>query len=744
MVEIRRKFDPTRTPIGWDGKTLDRMLAESEKIFRETGRYYGLERLVLKESDPIRYEKIFAKLRGGLVNARETAMNISPSPIVKEIGELCFAFYTPEGDSVALSTGIIVHVHTMSDAIKFMIRKGYEQNPLIAPGDIFTNNDPMIGNVHNADVQTFVPIFWEDELVGWAGGVTHVIDIGAATPGSVPVGPTSRYEDGLQLTALKVGEEDTLYRDHELRCEMSVRTPMYWKLDERTRIAGCHMIRETIERIIAEEGLETLKTFMREVIEEGRRAFISRIRELTLPGRYQAATFNVVNLSEEPGLPPHARKDSLMHAPMELDIGGRGEFHLSMEGASPWGFHSFNCTPSAMQGALWVLLSQTVVPNDKVNDGAYLATRSLFPAGTWSNPQEPKVSTGAAWGFLIPAFTGLFRLLGRAFWARGYHEEVMASYGMTMNGMQGGGTDHLGKPCSILNFEISTVGGGACAIKDGLDYAAAMWNPEGDMADVEIWEILEPLIYLGRRVKPNTAGPGKYRGGSGFESLRMVWKTDDLVMQNAGEGLCFSSPGLFGGYPSAAGYRHNIHRTDVLERARAGKPYPTREYDPENSELNKLVKGDHCFDKRTMTYPAPFQQGDLYLSWLRGGGGLGDPLERDPERVAADVNQGFLLPQYAPGVYGVKLTEPSEGTFAADLEGTAALRQEKRQRRAAESVPTRAYLETERKRVLEGRFIRPIRECYNACMALAPEWGDRYRQFWDLPRDFTFSLEEST
>ena len=174
---------------------------------------------------------------------------------------------------MAVSTGILVHIHTMSDAIKHMIRSDYEEAPGIAQGDIFTNNDPAIGNVHNADVQTFVPIFWKGELVGWAGGVTHVIDIGAATPGSVPVGPTSRYEDGLQLTALKVGEQDTLYRDHELRCEMSVRTPMYWKLDERTRIAGCHMIREAVERIVNEEGLDTFKRFMREVIEEGRRTF---------------------------------------------------------------------------------------------------------------------------------------------------------------------------------------------------------------------------------------------------------------------------------------------------------------------------------------------------------------------------------------------------------------------------------------------------------------------------------------
>ena len=80
--------------------------------------------LELKDSDPIGYEKLFSRLRGGLVSARETALNISASPIVRELGELCFALYTPEGDSIALSTGIIVHVHTMSDAIKYMVRHG--------------------------------------------------------------------------------------------------------------------------------------------------------------------------------------------------------------------------------------------------------------------------------------------------------------------------------------------------------------------------------------------------------------------------------------------------------------------------------------------------------------------------------------------------------------------------------------------------------------------------------------------
>jgi N-methylhydantoinase B/oxoprolinase/acetone carboxylase alpha subunit len=263
IVEATRELEPRdERPIGWDGKRLDEMLTESERLFEETGAYAGLVgELELKDSQPIEYEKLFSRLRGGLVSARETALNISASPIVRELGELCFALYTPEGDSIALSTGIIVHVHTMSDAIKWMVRQGYEDNPRIRPGDIFANNDPTIGDVHNADVQTFVPIFWEGELVAWAGGVTHVLDIGASTPGGVPVGPTHRLDDGIDLPCVKIGEGDEIARWHLERCAKQTRAPMYYLLDERTRLAGCHMIREAVERVILSEGVERFKRF---------------------------------------------------------------------------------------------------------------------------------------------------------------------------------------------------------------------------------------------------------------------------------------------------------------------------------------------------------------------------------------------------------------------------------------------------------------------------------------------------
>src|SRR6201993_3070773 len=84
----------------------------------QTGHYNGLDRLELRESDPIRYEKMFSKLRGGLVHARETAKKIAASPIVEQEGELCFTLYNAAGDSILTSTGIIIHVGTMGAATK--------------------------------------------------------------------------------------------------------------------------------------------------------------------------------------------------------------------------------------------------------------------------------------------------------------------------------------------------------------------------------------------------------------------------------------------------------------------------------------------------------------------------------------------------------------------------------------------------------------------------------------------------
>ena len=722
------------------GGSLRERLTDNDRRFRETGAYRGLTgRLELKESDPILFEKIFSRLRGGLVSARETALNISASPIVKELGELCFAVYTPEGDSVALSTGIIVHVHTMSDVIKYMIREGYEDDPGIRPGDVFCNNDSLIGDVHNADVQTVVPIFHGGEIVGWVAGVTHVIEIGASTPGSLPLGPISRFEDGIDIPCRKIGADDRLFRDHVLGAAKGTRMPHFWTLDERTRLAGCVLARQQVERLIDDIGLDTYRQFCGEVIEDGRRAFRSRLFGMTVPGRYRAPAFAELTMGDEPAMPTHARVDTLMHAPVELRVTADARLELDLEGASSWGYHSANCTPSAMQGGLWVLLTQTLLANDKINDGAYYGLRTNFPPGSWANHQNPQASTGSPWRFLVPSFTGVLKGLSMSLQARGFVEEVLAPYAMSANTFQGGGIDHHGRQSSVTNFAISCVGGGARPFADGLDYAAAMWNPQGDMGDCETWELSEPFLFLGASVKPSTAGAGRYRGGSGWEALRLCWGTDFFAVQNMGNGAVTMQSGLWGGYPGATGYRHNVRDSSFFDLVGARLPHPTRDGDPEQSEL-LAVQGRRQFDQRTLSMPEAMKEGDLYLSPKRGGSGVGDPLEREPVAVRADVEGGYLVPRLADSVYGVVLAGGE-----VDPRATAARRSALRTRRREASVPVGDWLEGERGRLLDGAdLILPVRRMYAESMRLSPAWAAEFRSFWGLPDDFGFDVPTAT
>lgn len=136
---------------------------------RGTGHYAGLQSLALRDEEPIRYNKMFSRLRAGVVDARETAKRIAASPIVEQEGELCFTLYNAAGDAIVTSTGIIIHVGTMGAAIKYMIENDWEHNPGVQDKDIFCNNDSLIGNVHPCDIHTIVPIFWEGKLVGWVG-----------------------------------------------------------------------------------------------------------------------------------------------------------------------------------------------------------------------------------------------------------------------------------------------------------------------------------------------------------------------------------------------------------------------------------------------------------------------------------------------------------------------------------------------------------------------------------------------
>lgn len=730
-----------------NGQTLKEFRDGIIERTQATGHYNGLTRLEFRDSDPIRYEKLFSKLRGGLVHARETAKKIAASPIVEQEGELCFTLYNAAGDCVLTSTGIIIHVGTMGAAIKYMIENNWEANPTINPGDMFTTNDCAIGNVHPCDIATIVPIFWEGQLIGWVGGVTHVIDTGSVTPGSMSTGQTQRFGDGYMITCRKTGIRDEPLRDWLHESQRSVRTPKYWILDEKTRIAGCHMIRELVEEVIRADGLEAYEKFAFEVIEEGRRGLMSRIKAMTLPGKYRKVSFVDVPYKHEDVQVSNAfaKLDSIMHSPCEMTIKPDGKWRLDFEGASRWGWHTFNAHQVAFTSGIWVMMCQTLVPTQRINDGAYYATEFRLPKGTWCNPDDRRTGHAYAWHFLVSGWAALWRGLGQSYFSRGYLEEVNAGNANTSNWLQGGGINQDGEIHAVNSFEASSCGTGACAVKDGLNHAAAIWNPEGDMGDIEIWEMAEPLLYLGRNVKANSGGYGKYRGGCGFETLRMVWKAQDWTMFFMGNGFMNSDWGMMGGYPAATGYRFEAHRTGLDQRIAQGESLPLgADLDPGKPEYEKHLNATARVkrDKQCITTEDCYANHDLYLNYLRGGPGFGDPIDREPQAIEADLNQKFLLPEYAQKVYGAVFTQDAQGVYAVDEAQTQARRAAMRKERLARSVPTREWMKEERERILNKHASTQVQHMFATSFALSEKFTRSFKAFWDLPADWQLLEEE--
>ncbi|WP_245681205.1 hydantoinase B/oxoprolinase family protein [Halorientalis regularis] len=718
-----------------------------------TDHYAGLSDLSMKDDDPIRYEQLYSRLRGDLVTARETSKEVSATPIVEQEGELCYGLFTPEGDSIAVSTGIIVHVHTMSEAIKFMINHDYEDNPGIEPGDIFVNNDPHVGDVHPCDLMTLIPIFHDGELVAWAGGVNHVIDTGAIGPGSMNVSQASRFGDGAYYTARKIGEDFELYNSWRKEYPAKTRTPNFLKLDERTRVTGCLMIRDSVKNLIDQVGIETFKQLSREAIENGRRGFRTRIKRTMFPGTYRGASFvDALYEDQENVTREYANENHIMHAPSELHVREDGTFQVSFEGANKWGWHPYNCTPAAIQGGIWVMLTQTVIPNELVNDGAYYACDFHLPVGSWANTQNTETAHAYAWHFLVSAWAPLWQHLSRGYYARGFWEEINAGNANTSNWLQGGGIDQFDKLHAVNSFEAACEGVGARYVEDGEPHASAIWNPEGDMGDAEAWERVEPLPFLGRAVKPNTGGIGRRAGGAGFESMRTVKDVSRWLLYEMGNGYMTSDGGLFGGYPAASGYILNAQDTDLKERFENQEDYPQHDLDPESGDFESEIDGEINRRPEGISTPKEFTDYDMYLNYLRGGSGLGDPLERDPEDVLSDIHDGYVLPRHAADAYGVvvekvddnaKHNSAVEGEWEIDDEATEQRRREMREERTEDAKPVSEWYEDERARIIEEEaLIDDIKKTYASSMRMSDHFDTFFREFWNLPEDFEFDLSE--
>ena len=727
--------------IGWDGKSLKEMLKERDRLIEQTGRYYGIEELKLRKENPLKFETLYTKLHEALLSARDSAKYIAASPVIRQGGEYIVNLHTPEGDTYIASVGLQYHIIPLPEVIRKMIELDYEEDPGIVDGRVFFNNDPYLAGAHPADFHIAVPVFYGDEIVAWITGFLMTLEVGAVQPGPLAVWSSECFTDGERVCLMHVGDNYNLRKDFLWHISRNTRWPDLWILDIKTLVSAASMAAKKIKKIIDEFGIDYYKQAIREIIEEYRRLFQYRIKERTIPGRFRCIAFRDLRFKESPPTRPLGRINTVFHIPTEITIYPEGKIFLDYEGLSPWGFHGFNGYPAAVEATTWSMYTSILAYDGKLNYGAYFQTESNKPYGSLFNPAYPYAGSTCPWTPGVIAASQIVQALIRGLLARGYVEEVFLQEA-NFWALQIGGILPDGIPYGTSNFEqVGCVSSGARAYMDGIDLGFTQWNPEVDTMDVEENDIIcTGLKHIYRGYYKHTYGFGKYRGGCGWLSTLLVHGAGMAAVNCTGgvpATTTYLGIGFSGGYPAPGNVVILVRDTNVKELIEKGIELP-RTPDQLFEYLEKGIL--KAREVKIYKYDVPdteVKDYDLIYQILCGGGGYGDVLERDPELVKRDIEMGILDREVAKRVYGV-VVNPSDDGWSVDYRATEKLRKDIREQRLREAVPFEEFWKKEREELIEGvKFNESIERMYKDCFNLSEKFFKEFKEFWQLPEDWS-------
>lgn len=721
------------------GKTLREMLEENRRLCQETGCYAGITNPHVLRDDPIKAELFHSRIISALIAGRETTKKISGSPFVREIAELCIGLYTAEGDCIAQSTGIQVHIRCMGDMIQWMIEHDYESEVGIEDGDIFSGNDPAIAGVHAADIYDCMPIFWEGELVGWVSTVIMEMDSGAVTPGCMPVPNVERATDGLKFCAEKIGFKDRLRRDYEIRIELSLGLADLFLLDRKGAVAANIRVREEVKNIIREFGIEYFKRGTRELIEEERRNQYARIRQRTVPGRYRDVVPCEIYMADQPVAWLLGKKDMIRLVPMEMRILSLGDIELDFDGSGEWGWHPFNATPSALWGGISICVVQTFSYDGRGNLGSLLPFKVNLPLDSFLNPKDVKpLATSTPWLPLVDIASLWLGMLGSAFYMRGFREEIY-NY-RSGSTLQMAGYDQYGKKRPMMSGGLGHLGAGARGICDGVDAGGWIGTLEVDIGSDEVWELFVPELEMGKLLDHYSLGYGKFRSGLSLPRITMIHNAGLCIaagLVGCAHDRLIPNIGMFGGYPGSKRTTFLLRYDNLQERLEKREPLFLHGVD-HPAEFIQRFPGQ-VIPLNHMPPPMEIRNGDVVFTDNGSAGGLGDPIDRSPSLQKADLDAGLTNEDITRRIYCIAATYDARAKeWKIDPEGTRRLREAKRKERLGRAVPVREWWEKARQRLLKKDLDPLLIEMYQSSMKLSPNFTQAYREFWGLPEGFGF------
>ncbi|KXG85180.1 hydantoinase B/oxoprolinase family protein [Agrobacterium bohemicum] len=544
------------------------------------------------------------------------------------------ALHDADGNSVAQGNyDIAVHVGTLHNTCKEVIRV-FEGD--MAPGDVYAINDPYAGGTHFSDVRLVRPIFDEDKLIGFAQSNGHWSDLGGSVPGSFDVTARDMFREGLRITPVRLFRQGRFCSDVANMIAANTRDPASIIGDIHSQAQATQAAERELLRLTKKYGRDKVTRGMEEVQDYVERAVRKRLAELP-DGTWETVDYIDRDLGAGEGMIPIRIKMTIKGDAVHYDFTGSHATIASM----------YNSAPGATFSAV-VAGMKTFFPDLPLNSGFYRMIRVTAPKNSVVSAEWPVAVTG----FLMPfekIMNAIFEM-----WSQIMPERAIAC-AFNLEYLLAGGRDARKPEKPIFMFYEWLPGGwGGRNGKDGADVTTACFGTGLMSQPNEGNERVNPTRTTEFQIKRDSAGPGKWRGGVGVQKTSLLLEAEGAVMSYICDRERAVVWGVEGGLPSMP---HG------LTIRRAGEDADT---------WLGSVFSDY-----------PVFTGDEFARPTAGGGGFGDPLERDPVHVMEDVIDDYVSIERAKVDYGVvvKAIDPDLCKYEIDPSATQAARAEIRANR---------------------------------------------------------------
>jgi N-methylhydantoinase B len=585
----------------------------------------AIEKRKAQHLDPVTLEVIRNALPAISDEMSVDLQRTSYNMMIYEVRDYCTALLDVDGSLISQNIGGVSHFVAdlgvvVKDAVARYGRDGF------APGDVLLHNHQATAGQHLNNVVVYSPVFYRGELVAFAMVRAHWVDVGGLSTG---FGAGNRaydpWSEGLQFNQLKIYEGGVVDKKLLAFIRDNIRFPDNAMGDMRSQLAAC--------RLGERRFVELLDRYGKDVVEASIRQFYAETEQ-----KCRAAVAAI--------------PDGVYEAESYIDWRGKG-YDIKVKvivSGSDMTIDLSGCSPEREGGAnsrtfagAYIAYKALTTPTEPLNEGAFSALKVIIPEGNMMMARFPAFMAG--WSMPLPTVVDTILLA----LAEAVPDRIPAAHSGSLGAaLAYSGRDRVRNRDFVL-MSIESGGWGGRGDADGEDVSMSVCQGDVRNAPIETLELKGPVVVEERALRPDSGGAGQFRGGLGVRT-RIRSLADGRINVQGGDGGRLTCPpwGLVGGGAGAV--------ATTLVKASGETDF-------------------HVPKSQPLTWPA----GTEVLYMTAGGGGWGDALERDPERVLRDVREEYISEAHAKEQYGVVLTPDRAGV---DTAATAALRREMRERRS--------------------------------------------------------------